>query len=80
MANIGGPQPARRRFLMEVANNIMLYGGDICAKTLEVKQPANSLLSLQRTAALLIASAYCTVSLPAVLVIAGTIHVDLLAP
>lgn len=79
MANIGGPLPARRRLLMEVGNSIMLYGSEIWAETLDVKKRANSLVSVQRTAASRIASAYRTVSAPALLVIAGTIPVDLLA-
>ena len=56
----------------------MLYGTEIWAKTLEAKNRANSSVSVQRTP-LCIASAYRTVSAPAVLVIAGTISVDLLA-
>ena len=46
---------------------------------LDVKKRVNSLVSLQRMAALPIASAYSTVSAPVALVIAGTIPVDLLA-
>ena len=64
---------------MEVANNIMLHGSEISAETLEVKNRGNSLVSVQKTATLRIASAYRTVSAPAVLVIAGTIPVDLMA-
>ena len=60
---------------MEVGNNIMLYGSEIWAELLEVKKRANSLVS----AALRISSAYRTVSAPAVLVISGTIPVDLQA-
>ena len=56
----------------------MLYGTEIWAETLKVKKQANSLVSVQRTAALSIASAYRTVSAPAVLVITGTSPVDLL--
>ena len=57
----------------------MLYGSEIWAEALYVKKRANSLLSVQRTAALRIASAYRTASAHAVLVMAGTIPVDLLA-
>ena len=46
---------------------------------LEVKKRANSLVSVQRTTALRIVSAYRTVSAPDVLVTAGTTPVDLLA-
>ena len=64
---------------MEVANNIMLYGRKIWAETLEVKKRADSLVLVQRTATLRIASAYRTVPAPAVFVIACTIPVDLMA-
>ena len=58
---------------MEIANSIMLYGSEIWAETLEVKKRANTFVSVQRMVALRIAST------PAVIVIAGTIPVDLLA-
>ena len=38
MANIGDPLQARLRLLMDVANNILLYGREIWADTLEVKR------------------------------------------
>ena len=79
VANIGGPLPARQRLLMKVAKNIMLYGSEIWPETLEVKKRANSFVLVLRTAALRIASAYRTFSAQAVLVIAGTSPVDLLA-
>ena len=48
---------------MEVANNIIaIYGSEIWAETLEDKKRAYSLVLLQRTAAVRIASAYRTVS------------------
>ena len=61
---------------MEVGNSTMLYGSEIWAEMLNVEKRANSVISAQRTAILLIASAYFTVSAPAVLVIAVTIPVD----
>ena len=57
----------------------MLYGIKIWAETLEVKKRANSLVSVQRSAASRIASVYRTASLTVVLVIASRIHGDLLA-
>ena len=57
----------------------MLHGSKIWAETLDVKERANSLASVQRTTALRIASAYRTVSAPILLVIADTIPADLLA-
>ena len=67
------PLPTRRRLLMKFANSIMLYGSEFWTETLEIKKRVNSLVSAQRTAALSIASAYRTVSAPAVPVIAGSI-------
>ena len=64
---------------MEVANNIMLYGSKILSETLEVQKRLNSLVLIQRTAVLRIVSAYRAVSAPSVLMIAGTIPVDLVA-
>ena len=49
------------------------------AKTLDVKKRTNSLVSVHRTAALRIPSAYRTVSAPTVLLITVTTLVDLLA-
>ena len=67
---------ARRNLLKEVPNNIILYESEIWTKTLELKKRPNSLV--QRKAVLRIASVYYTMSAPAVLVTASTIHVDLL--
>ena len=64
---------------MEVANSIMVQGSEIWVETLDVKKGVDSLVSVQRTAALCVVSAYRTVSIPAVLVIASTIPVHLLA-
>ena len=58
---------------------VTLYGSEICTETLEVKKRENSLVSVQRSAILSVALAYRTVSALAVLVIAGTIPVDLRA-
>ena len=54
-------------------------GAKFGPKRLMLKRTADSLVSVQRTVTLRIASAYRTVFAPAVLVIAGTIPVDLLA-
>ena len=64
---------------MEVGNSIMPYGSEIWTETLDVKKRVNSFVSVQRTAPLRIASSYRAVSAPAVVVIAATISVDLLA-
>ena len=64
---------------MEIANCIIFCGSEIFAETLEAIKHGNLLVSVQRTSALRIVSAYRTVSAPAVFVIAGTIPEDLLA-
>lgn len=79
MANIGGPLPSKRRLLMEAANSILLYGCEIWADTLKVKQRAKALLAVQRRGALRITSAYRTVSETAVLLIAGMTPIDVYA-
>lgn len=77
MANIGGPMPCKRKLLMETCNSILLYGCEIWAETLKVKQRAKELLAVQRRSALRITSAYRTVSQATVLVLAGMIPIDL---
>lgn len=79
MANIGGPLPSRRKLLMEASNSILLYGCEIWADTLKVKQRAKALMTVQRRNALRITSAYRTVSESAVMVIAGMIPIDIYA-
>lgn len=79
MANIGGPLPKKRRLLMEACNSILLYGCEIWARSLNVKQRAQKLITTQRIAALRVASAYRTVSAPAVQIIAGMTPIDLQA-
>lgn len=79
MANIAGPLPKKRRLLMEACNNILLYGCEIWAESLKVNQRAQKLLSVQRTAALRVASAYRTVSAAAVQLIAEMTPIDLQA-
>lgn len=79
MANTGGPLSSKRRLLMEASNSILLYGCEIWAETLNVKQRAKTLLAAQRRSALRITSAYRTVSETAVLLIAGMTPIDIYA-
>lgn len=79
MANIGGPLASRRKLLMDTTQSILLYGSEVWADTLNVDHRRKVLSKVQRTAALRVASAYRTVSEAAVLVISGTIPIDLLA-
>lgn len=77
MANVGGPLQNKRRLLMEASNSILLYGCEIWGEITRWKKRSNALLAVQRASALRITSAYRTVSAAAVLVIAGTIPIDL---
>lgn len=78
MANVGGPTQCKRKLLMECANNILLYGCEIWGDAIRAQCRRKTYAAVQRTAALRIASAYRTVSGSAVLVISGTIPIDLL--
>lgn len=79
MTNVGGPVEGKRRVLMSVTNSVILYGCEIWADALRQKRYRRKVAAVQRRGALRIASAYRTVSEPAVLVIAGVIPIDLLA-
>lgn len=79
MANVGGPRQSKRKLLMATTNSILLYGSEIWGEALRAKSKKKTLLAVQRTAALRVASAYRTVSEAAVLVVSGIIPIDLLA-
>ena len=59
--------------------SILLYGSEIWGDALEIESKRKILATVQRTAALRVASAYRCVSGAAVLVIVGKIPIDLLA-
>lgn len=79
MANVGGPVHCKRKLLMSTTQSILLYGCELWADALKAEYRRKVLSSVQRTAALRVASAYRTVSEVAVLVISGTTPIDLLA-
>lgn len=79
MANVGGPSSSKRRLLMSAVQSVLLYGSEIWAVALNRDYNRKQLLRVQRRGALRVASAYRTVSEPAVLVIAGVIPIHLLA-
>ena len=79
MANVGGPTQSKRKLLMATTNSVLLYGSEIWGDKMTVGARRQTLLPVQRTAALRVASAYRTVSESAVMVISGTIPIDLLA-
>lgn len=79
MPNIAGPRSSKRRILLCIAHSIMLYGAEIWADALKMEKYRKRLASVQRRAALRVASAYRSVSEAAVLAVAGVIPIDLLA-
>lgn len=79
MANMGGPRPCKRRVLMSVVHSTLLYGAEVWSGAMSVAYHRKRLLAVQRRGALRIVSAYRTVSEPAVMVLAGTIPIHLLA-
>lgn len=79
MANVGGPTQNKRKLLMTTINSILLYGSEIWADALNANCRRRLYAAVQRTASLRVASAYRTVSEPAVLVISDNIPIDLLA-
>ena len=79
MANIGELTQSKRRLLMSTTQAVLLYGAKIWTDSLDKEYNKKMLGKIQRTAALRISSAYRTVSEEAVLVISGSIPIDLLA-
>lgn len=78
MPNIGGPRQQTRKLLSLVPHSILLYGAAIWARNMS-PGGRKILTSCQRKIALRVATAYRTTSTDALLVIAGTPPVDLLA-
>ena len=64
---------------MSTTQAVLLYGAEIWADSLDKEYKKRTQVKIQRTAALRISSVYRTVSEEAVLVISGTIPIDLLA-
>ena len=63
---------------MSVVNSVLVYGSEIWAEAAQVKKYRHKINAVQRQAALRIPSAYRTVSLAAIQVVAGVIFIDLL--
>ena len=64
---------------MSVVNSVLLYGSEVWADTTKIAKYRQKISYVQRQAALRIASAYHTVSLAAIQVVASVIPIDLLA-
>ncbi|KAG8225042.1 hypothetical protein J437_LFUL000020 [Ladona fulva] len=79
MANVGGPKQCKRKLLMAMVESQLLYGAKIWASALNTAKYRKRITVVQRRGALRVACSYRTVSEADVLVIAGTIPIDLLA-
>jgi len=79
MPNVGGPSAAKRKLLTMVLHSQLLYAAPIWCGALQHEVNLNKLSSPQRKMALRVASAYCTVSYAAIMVVAGIIPIHLLA-
>lgn len=74
MANVGGLRTSWHQLIMSSVNHVLLYRDVVWAHALSKSSAiATNLLRLKLLGALRVASAYCTVSDPAILVIAGVI-------
>lgn len=79
MRNVGGPKESKRRIMASAVMSIALYGAPVWAGALGFAGAKKALLRVQRRAALRITCAYRTVSQEAVLIIARTPPIHLLA-
>lgn len=78
MPNIGGPRASKRRTIGAVVYSVLLYGAPTWERALRYAKYRKLLEKVQRRIALRICSAYRTVSLEAVVLLAGTPPIDLL--
>uniref|UniRef100_A0A2S2NJ82 Retrovirus-related Pol polyprotein from type-1 retrotransposable element R1 n=1 Tax=Schizaphis graminum TaxID=13262 RepID=A0A2S2NJ82_SCHGA len=79
MPNVGGPIAEKRKLLMTVVHSQLLYAAPIWSYALKYKVNKKKIASPQRNMALRVASAYCTVSNVAIMVISGILPIHLLA-
>lgn len=78
MPNNCGPRSSKRRLLASVCSSILRYGGPAWKEALKVKRNRMQLNKTFRIAAIRVTSAYRTISLDAVCVIAGMIPICIL--
>lgn len=71
LPNMGGPSNRKRRVLVEVVESIILYAAPIWYPVLRIKRYEQMLVSCQRKYLIRVCSAYRTISVNAVQVIAG---------
>lgn len=78
MPNIGGPSSKKRQALYGVAQSILLYAAPTWKSVIDMTKYQNLLNGMQRIVLLRVASAYRTVSGPAIQVVTGIPPLDLL--
>ncbi|XP_058816491.1 uncharacterized protein LOC131679768 [Topomyia yanbarensis] len=78
MPNNAGPCSSKRRLLASVLSSILRYGSPVWATALETQRNRAKLSSTFRLMAMRVASAYMTISLEAVCVIAGMIPIGII--
>uniref|UniRef100_A0A1B6HLL2 Reverse transcriptase domain-containing protein n=1 Tax=Homalodisca liturata TaxID=320908 RepID=A0A1B6HLL2_9HEMI len=78
MKNVRGPKESKRRLIFSATQSILLYGAPVWASAMQFGRAKEAALRVQRLAAMRITSAYRTISLDAVLVLAGTPPIHLL--
>lgn len=79
MPNINGPSSSKRRVLASVVNSKILYAAPVWHEAMKNKKLSSKLLSLQRTIAIRVCSAYRTISAAAAGVISSMPPIDLMA-
>ena len=79
MANIGGPNQARRLLLAKASQSVMLYAAPVWAQALTHKIYAKMVISMFRLSAIRVASAFRTISQEAVSIISGIMPPDIMA-
>lgn len=77
MPNMGGSRQRRRKLLASVVNSHLYYASPVWANALVSSKNVNVIERPQRTIALRVATAYRTVSTPAVMIISGMIPAHL---
>lgn len=78
MPNSFGPRSSKRRLLATVCTSVLRYGGPAWVPALQVKRNLKLLNKTFRVAAIRVASAYRTISLDAVCVIAGMVPIGII--
>nr|CAI5826117.1 unnamed protein product [Callosobruchus analis] len=79
MPNVGGPRSSKRRMLGSVAYSTALYAAPTWIDAMQIQRTRRTLESVFRKLAIGVCQAYRTISLDAVMVVAGMPPFDLMA-